>query len=104
MINGVTQLFMMKADVLSYFDEIKICTKYKLEDGSETEELSFEMLSSSATPVYKTFESWKIFDTVPGALDELPFQLKKYIRFIELEVGVPITLVSLGPDRTETVS
>lgn len=104
MINGVTQLYMMKADVLGYFDEIKVCTSYRLPDGSETEQLSFEMLSMEAEPVYKTFESWSLFNSIPGSLDELPFQLKKYIRFIEQEVGVPITLVSLGPDRTETVS
>ena len=104
MINGVTQLYMMKADVLGYFDEIKVCTKYKLADGSETDQLGFEMHSQNVEPVYKTFESWSSFDKIPQGLDELPFQLKKYIRFIEQEVGVPITLVSLGPDRTETVS
>lgn len=104
MINGVTQLFMMKADILGYFDEIKICTSYKLENGEETEQLSFEMMSQDVEPIYKNFESWDTFDAVPASLDELPFQLKKYIRFIEEEVGVPITLVSLGPDRTETVS
>ena len=104
MINGVTQLYMMKADVLGYFDEIKVCTKYKLPDGTETDELGFEMQSLDVEPVYKTFESWSLFDKIPGGLDELPYQLRKYIRFIEQEVGVPITLVSLGPDRTETVS
>lgn len=104
MINGVTQLFMMKADILGYFDEIKICTSYKLENGEETEQLSFEMMSQDVEPIYKSFESWDTFEAVPASLDELPFQLKKYIRFIEEEVGVPITLVSLGPDRTETVS
>lgn len=103
MINGVTQLYMMKADVLGYFDEIKVCTTYKLPDGSETDQLSFEMHSSEVEPVYKTFECWSLFEKVPASLDELPFQLKKYIRFIEQEVGVPITVVSLGPDRTETV-
>ena len=104
MINGVTQLYMMKADVLSYFDEIKVCTSYRLPDGSETDKLSFEMQSLDVEPIYKSFESWKIFDKVPASLDELPLQLRKYIRFIEQEVGVPITLVSIGPDRTETVS
>lgn len=104
MINGVTQLYMMKADVLGYFDEIKVCTHYKLPDGTETDQLSFEMHSLDVEPVYKTFESWSLFDKIPGGLDELPYQLRKYIRFIEQEVGVPITLVSLGPDRTETVS
>lgn len=104
MINGVTQLFMMKADILGYFDEIKICTAYRLENGKETEQLSFEMMSQDVEPIYKTFESWDIFDAVPAALDELPYQLKKYIRFIEEAVDVPITVVSMGPDRTETVS
>ena len=104
MINGVTQLFMMKADILGHFDKIKICTSYKLENGEETEQLSFEMMSQDVEPIYKTFESWDTFDAVPASLDELPFQLKKYIRYIEEEVGVPITVVSMGPDRTETVS
>ena len=104
MINGVTQLLMMKADILAYFDEINICTSYKLGNGEETERLSFAMMSEDVEPIYKTFESWDIFDTVPDSLDELPYQLKKYIRFIEEEVGVPITVVSVGPDRTETVS
>ena len=104
MINGVTQLFMMKADILGFFDEIKICTSYKLESGEETEQLSFEMMSQDVEPIYKTFDSWETFDSVPKSLDDLPYELKKYIRFIEEEVGVPITLVSMGPDRTETVS
>jgi adenylosuccinate synthase len=104
MINGVTQLFMMKADILGYFDEIKICTSYKMSDGEETEQLSFEMMSQDVEPVYKSFESWNTFDSIPATLDELPYQLKKYIRYIEQEVGVPITVVSIGPDRTETVS
>ena len=104
MINGVTQLFMMKADILGYFDEIKVCTSYKLVNGEETEQLSFEMMSQDVEPVYKTFESWDAFDSVPASLDELPSQLKHYIGFIEAEVGVPITVVSMGPDRTETIS
>ncbi len=103
MINGVTQLFMMKADILGYFDEIKVCTEYKLANGEITDKLSFEMQSQEVEPIYKSFESWEVFDNVPGTMDELPYQLKKYIRFIEQEVGVPITLVSVGPDRTETV-
>ena len=104
MINGVTQLLMMKADILAYFDEIKICTSYKLVNGEETEQLSFEMMSQDVEPIYKTFESWDKFDSVPTSIDELSYQLKRYIRFIEEEVGVPITVVSMGPDRTETVS
>jgi adenylosuccinate synthase len=104
MINGVTQLYMMKADILGYFDEIKICTHYKMSSGGETEHLTFEMMSQEVEPIYKSFDSWDPFDTLPASLDELPYQLKKYIRFIEQEVGVPITLVSIGPDRSETVT
>ena len=104
MINGVTQLFMMKADILGFFDEIKVCTEYILANGEVTDQLSYEMLSQEVEPIYKTFESWSEFSKVPGSLDELPYQLKKYIRYIEQEVGVPITVVSMGPDRTETVS
>jgi len=104
MINGVTQLFMMKADILGFFDEIKVCTEYKLANGEVTDQLSYEMLSQEVEPIYKSFESWSEFSKVPGSLDELPYQLKKYIRYIEQEVGVPITVVSMGPDRTETVS
>ena len=95
---------MMKADILGYFDEIMVCTSYKLANGEETDQLSFEMMSQDVEPVYKSFESWDTFDAVPASLDDLPYQLKKYIRFIEEEVGVSITLVSMGPDRTETVS
>lgn len=104
MINGVTQLFMMKADVLSYFEEVQVCTGYKLANGTITEELSFEMMSQEVEPVYKAFDGWGVFDEIPDSLDELPYQLNKYIRYIEKEVGVPIALVSIGPDRKETVS
>ena len=104
MINGVTQLFMMKADVLSHFDEIMVCTGYRLADGEITDQLSFAMINQEVEPVYKSFKGWGIFDSVPGSLDELPFELNKYIRFIEQETGVPVRLVSVGPDRTETIS
>ncbi len=104
MINGVTQLFMMKADVLGHFDEIKVCTAYKLASGEITDKLSFEMMNEEVEPVYKSFKGWGVFADVPGSLDELPFELNNYIRYIEQETGVPVKLVSIGPDRTETIS
>jgi adenylosuccinate synthase len=104
MINGVTQLLMMKADVLGYFDKIKVCVGYKLISGEVIDQLSFEMMHQEVEPVYKEFDSWNIFDTIPASMDELPYELKKYVRYIEQEVGVPITVVSVGPDRTETVT
>lgn len=103
MINGVTQLFMMKADVLSIFDEVKICTHYKLGDGSITEEMPFQLVDEDITPVYKDMTGWKTDVRKVKEYEDLPYELKDYIDFIEKETGVPITIVSLGPDRTETV-
>ena len=103
MINGVTQLFMMKADVLTSFNEIKICTSYIMPDGTETTQLSFEALEQNIKPVYEVFSGWGAIDTIPDTIEELPGALLEYIAFIEREVGVPINIVSLGPDRTETL-
>ena len=103
MINGVTQLFMMKADVLSIFDEIKICTHYKLGDGTLTEEMPFQLVDEEITPVFKNMKGWSTNIRNAKEYDELPNELKDYIDFIEKETSVPITIVSVGPDRTETV-
>ena len=103
MINGVTQLFMMKADVLNIFNEIKACTHYKLKDGSTTDRLSFDVQEDDVEPIYKTFKGW---NCVLGgtSFEELPIELLEYIKYIESEVGVPIKIVSFGPDRTETIT
>ena len=103
MINGVTELFMMKADVLSVFDEIKACTHYKLSDGTLTEEMPFQLMDVDITPVYKTFKGWKTDIRQVRSFDDMPEELKTYINFIEEEVGVPVKIVSVGPDRTETI-
>lgn len=103
MINGVTELFMMKADVLSIFEEIKICTQYKLGDGTLTEEMPFQLMDEEIEPVYKTFKGWHVDVRDVKAYDDMPTELKDYIAFIEKESGVPVTIVSVGPDRTETI-
>lgn len=103
MINGVTQLYMMKADVLSILDEIKVCTQYKLADGSLTEEMPFQLLDENITPVFKSFQGWKSDVTGVRSFEDVPLELKDYIKFIEDETGVPITIVSVGPDRTQTI-
>jgi adenylosuccinate synthase len=103
MINGVTQLFMMKADVLSILDEIKICTAYKLKDGSITEEMPFQLLDEEVEPVYETLPGWKDDITKARSMDDMPDELSSYIRYIESATGVPITIVSVGPDRTQTI-
>ena len=103
MINGVTQLFMMKSDVLSIFEEIKICTHYMLGDGTVTEEMPFQLMDEEITPVYKNMKGWKTNIRNADEYEEFPLELKEYIDFIEKETSVPITIVSVGPDRKETV-
>ena len=103
MINGVNQLFMMKADVLAGFDVIKVCTGYELEDGTTTEKLPYDLVNQSVTPIYKELPGWT--DTMPASANynDVSEPLKNYVKFIEDEVGVPIKIVSMGPDRSETV-
>lgn len=103
MLNGVTQLFMMKADVLNIFEEIKICTHYKLEDGSTTDRLPYTINDIKITPVYKTMKGWyQKLDQVSG-YDDMPVELTTYIDFLEGELNIPINIVSIGPDRTQTL-
>ena len=102
MINGVTQLLMMKADVLDIFPTIKICTKYQLKDGEITEFLPYELVNEKITPIYKEIKGWN--SSVTGVTEaNMPVELSDYISFLERELRVPITLVSTGPDRTQTI-
>ncbi|WP_286748073.1 adenylosuccinate synthase [Roseivirga sp. UBA1976] len=103
MINGVTQLFMMKADVLSFLDEIKVCTAYKLKDGTLTQEMPFQLLDEEVEPVYETLPGWKKDLAKVKSYGDMPDQLKQYIEFIESKTNTPIKIVSVGPDRTQTV-
>lgn len=101
MINGITRLFMTKADVMSGFRTVKICTSYKV-DGKECLEIPFNN-DSVIEPVYTDLPGWA--EDISGIMEynKLPETLKKYIDFIENQTGVPITLVSVGPDREETI-
>jgi adenylosuccinate synthase len=101
MINGVTQLLMMKADVLSIFSTIKICTKYQLKDGTITDMIPYEQVTEKISPIYTEMKGWK--SDLRNAKESLPAELNDYIKFLETELQVPITLVSVGPDRTETI-
>ncbi|MBT1701603.1 adenylosuccinate synthase [Fulvivirgaceae bacterium PWU4] len=102
MINGVTQLLMMKADVLNIFSTIKVCTKYQLKDGTITDALPYEFVNQKITPVYTELKGWNT--ELSGISDKaMPFELSQYIDFLEEELKVPITLISTGPDRTQTV-
>ncbi|MFN3315519.1 MAG: adenylosuccinate synthetase, partial [Raineya sp.] len=103
MLNGVTELFMMKADVLSILDKIKICTHYQLADGTITDKMPYCLLSEPVKPILKTFEGWKTDLRAFDSFEKLPKSLIEYIDFIEKSVGVPITIISVGPDRTQTI-
>jgi adenylosuccinate synthase len=104
MINGVTQLLMMKADVLSIFPTIKVCTKYQLNDGTITEMVPYELVNEKIIPIYKEFKGWNTPLNLNGvSIENLPAELNNYIKFLEEQLNVPITLVSTGPDRTQTV-
>ncbi len=102
MINGVTQLIMTKADVLSSFSEIKVCTKYRV-DGNLIDYLPFDVLNSSFEPVYETLEGWADDISQLQSIDELPKSLVSYIEYLEEKLETPISIVSVGPDRKQTL-
>jgi adenylosuccinate synthase len=101
MINGITKLFMTKADVMSGFKTIKVCTSYKI-DGKMCSELPFSN-DSIIEPVFTELEGWKEEIKDKREYNELPVALKNYVEFVEQHTGVPITMVSVGPDREETI-
>ena len=101
-INGVTELNMMKADVLSGFDTIEICTAYDI-DGIETHNLPFDLNQGNIKPIYKSFKGWSEDISKISKEEELPNEVHDYVSFIEEFVGVPIKLISVGPDRSETI-
>ncbi|WP_310104093.1 adenylosuccinate synthase [Algoriphagus sp. 4150] len=103
MINGVTQLFMMKGDVLNIFKEIKVCTHYELPDGERIDKLSFEITEQEVTPVYKTLKGWNCSLENIHSYEDFPIELKGYVEYLESELNVPIKLVSVGPDRIQTI-
>jgi adenylosuccinate synthase len=103
MLNGVTQLVMMKVDVLSEFEEINVCTHYRLPDGTETDQLPFDLCDANVEPVYKTFAGWQKNLSDIRSFDQLPSQLADYVSYLESSLGLPITFISTGPDRVATL-
>lgn len=101
-INGVTQLIMMKADVLSGFKKLKICTAYMYQ-GKEINHLPYNIEPENVMPIYTDFNGWEADLTTLKHANEFPENLKTYIQFIEKFVAVPIKIVSVGPDRTQTI-
>ncbi|MFM6948378.1 MAG: adenylosuccinate synthase [Aquirufa sp.] len=103
MINGVTQLIMMKADVLNIFDEIQVCTAYQMPDGTITDQIPFEITDIKVTPIYETLKGWHCSLEGMRKFEELPSELTNYIAFLEKHLDLPINFISTGPDREACV-
>ncbi len=101
-VNGVTQLMMMKADVLSGFKSLKVCTAYVYK-GEEITHLPFNIEEHNITPIYSEFKGWKEDLTEMEDASQLPKELNGYIDFLEKELDTPIKIVSVGPDRKQTI-
>ena len=101
-VNGVTELYMMKGDVLSGFQSLKVCTAYRYK-GETINHLPFNIEEENVTPIYQELKGWNADLTNMQSYEEFPEELKNYINFIEENVGVPIKIVSVGPDRKQTI-
>ena len=101
MINGVTQLIMMKSDVLDAFDTIKLCVAYDI-NGEKTENFPFE-INDDIKPEYVELPGWNVDMTKMQSENEFPEEFNALLSFIEEELGVPIKIVSVGPDRAKTI-
>ena len=103
MINGVTQLVMMKADVLNIFDEIQVCVGYELPDGTKTDQVPYEICDIKVKPIYETLKGWNCSLEGMRKFDELPAELSAYVAFLEKHLNLPINFISTGPDREACV-
>lgn len=102
MLNGVTQLIMMKSDVLDSFNTIKACTAYRLPDGTLTPDFPFD-ISQGIEPVYEELPGWQTPLSSLTQWQQLPQPFKDYVAFLEAQLGTPITIISVGPDREQTI-
>lgn len=101
MMNGTTSLIMMKCDVMNDFDTIRVCVGYEL-NGQQIDYFPFEA-SDDIRPVYRDFPGWKCDLSACHSYDQLPKELRDYISFIEQATGVPVSIISIGPDRDQTI-
>jgi adenylosuccinate synthase len=102
MINGVTELTMMKADVLDVFEDIYACTHYEV-GGEKIDYLPYDIESVPVKPVYEKIKAWNVDTTTLASMDDAPQELHDYVTYLEGQLNVPITVVSVGPDRKQTL-
>ena len=101
MVNGVTELIMMKSDELDGFDTIKACVAYRLKDGTETADFPYEI--DDVEPIYKELPGWKTDMTQFTSEEQFPEAFSQYVKFLEDFLETPITIISIGPDRAQTI-
>ena len=101
MVNGVTQLIMMKSDVLDSFPVIKACTSYRV-NGIETRDFPYD-IEKGIEPVYQKLPGWQTDMTKFTSEDQFPEAFRNYILFLEKELETPIKIISIGPDRAQTI-
>ncbi|MEE9463796.1 MAG: adenylosuccinate synthase [Bacteroidales bacterium] len=102
MLSGVTELNMTKSDVLTHFDTLRVCTAYKI-NGKQTQELPFD-INQPVEPVYREMPVWKEDISIMRSKEELPVEMLDYLKFIESEVNIPVSVISVGPDREQFIS
>lgn len=101
MVNGVTELIMMKSDVLDMFPTIKACTAYRC-NGAYTRDFPYD-IEQNIEPIYEELPGWQTDMTQMTSEEQFPQQFKEYIRFLEEQLETPITIISIGPDRKQTI-
>jgi adenylosuccinate synthase len=101
MLNGVTKLIITKADVLSGFDTIKVAVGYKI-NGEVIDYMPYEM-TDKLEPIYEELPGWKSDITNCKKIEDLPVELRNYIKYLEVQTGVKVKYLSVGPDRTQTI-
>ena len=102
MLSGVDCLIMMKSDVLSGFEEVKVCTGYKV-NGTISTQIPYDLCNETVEPIYQSFKGWTEDLTICRKKSELPLNFKTYIDFLQTELGMPIQIISVGPDREQTI-
>ncbi len=102
MLSGVNRLIMMKSDVLSEFDEVKVAVAYKV-NGTETNQIPYDLCNETVEPIYKSFKGWSEDLTICRKKSDLPQNFLDYIQYLETELALPIHIISVGPDREQTI-
>lgn len=102
MINGVTDLMLMKIDVMDNFETVKLCEKYSL-DGTQIDYIPYSMSSANLSPVYTEYDGWLTNVSKIREFEDLPKNMKTYIKAIEDKTGIRVSLISVSPDREDTI-